>query len=467
MYDRFFEEDQQYVGFFKFPEDPDVVPGHLVIRKKIIEGQIYRIPKDLLSRPDLPLGFGINTNKILNAVGVFRLKGGKDVEVSIFGIQVVSGSSSQLGLYEVYCQSMILKGKTNSMEEVFPKKMIVKIKGLEEWFEKKAVDYSHDGNKISISSEERIIETLFISDQVTIDLECYANFNFKFRDNIVREIVAIVIGFKGEISFPEAIKREEKLRQVFSLFFRKQLRIEEVSFFIPKVDKEFCYIHSDSRDFYGGEIKHRNEAIIRYSDSNLFEKFIKNFLNAEPRLEKLIETFFLMELNHSLYSENAFLTWVFELDAFIKKGEQGDISKDEAMKGFSNPLIDKIDQNNDPILNELFQKFYSLSNERAKFYGETLQTRLNSFFSNTRFFKDLVSSDPEGFFKKIVKTRNHLVHPKLDPNKDVIPTKDLYLYQSKLRLIVYCLILLNLGMNEDLLIERLKVIPYDIVKPLK
>lgn len=466
MFQNFFESDQQYIGFFRFPEDPEKIPGHLVIRKNIIEGQIYSIPKDLLSRPDLPLGFGLNTSRILNATGVFRLKGGKDIEVSIFGIQVVSGSSSQLGIYKIYCQSMILNGETSLLETVFPKRLILKIRGIEDWFEKKTVEYSQEGRKISISSEEKIIENLFISDQVTIDLECYANFNFKLRDNIVREIVSIVISFKEQTSFPEAIKWEEKLRQVFSLFFRKQLRIEEASFFISKVEKEFFYVHSDSRDFYGGEIKHRNEAIIRYSDSTLFKGLIENFLNAEPRLVKLMETFFLMELNHSLYNENAFLTWVFELDSFIKKGKQKNIPRNEAIKEFTLGLAEKLEKNEDPFLGELFEKWYSLANEKTKFDEETLQTRLNRFFSNKRFFKELISSDPEGFFKRVVKTRNHLVHPKLEPNKDVIPTKDLYLYQSKLRLIVYCLILLNLGVNEDLLIERLKAIPYEIVKPI-
>jgi len=34
MFDRFFDPDESYVGFFKFPEDPEMVPGHLVIGKK-------------------------------------------------------------------------------------------------------------------------------------------------------------------------------------------------------------------------------------------------------------------------------------------------------------------------------------------------------------------------------------------------------------------------------------------------
>jgi len=303
-------------------------------------------------------------------------------------------------------------------------------------------------------------------DQVTIDLECYANFNFKYRDNIVKEIISIVIHFKSKTALPEALKWEEKLRQVFSLFFRKQLKIEEISFFIPEVDKEFFYAHSDSRDFYKGEIKHRNEAIIRYSDSILFKEFLEDFLKAGPRLSKLIETYFLMELNHSLYNENAFLTWVFELDAFIKKAKQKNVSKEDAFKDLSKELVQKLEQKNDHLLEELFNKWYVLTNEKTKFYGEALQNRLLRYFSSSRFFKELVSINPEDFFDKVVKTRNHLAHPILRPKKNLIPKQDMYFYQSKLRLIVYCIILLELGVDEDFLIQRLKVIPHSIVKPI-
>ena len=466
MFSRFFDSNQQYVGFFKFPEDADLVPGHLVIKGKTIEGQIYSVPKDFLNRTDIPIGLGLNTSRILNATGVFRLKGDIDIEVSIFGIQIISGSSSQLGIYKIYAQSIILKGKTSSLEEVFPQKLIFKIKGLEEWFEGKAVEYSREGDKIAVFSEKRIVENILLTKDLSISLECYANFNFRYRDNVVREIVSIVVNFEKEISFKEGIKWEEKLRQVFSLFFRKQLLIEEISFFISEVDKEFFYAHSDSRDFYKGEIKHRNEAIIRYSDSILFQKILENFLIAEPRLAKLIETFFLMELNHSLYNENAFLTWVFELDAFIKKAKQKDISKPEAFKHLSKELVQKIEQNNDPFLKELFNKWYDLTNEKAKFYGEALQNRLVRYFSSSKFFREFISVNPEDFFDKIVKTRNHLAHPTLNPKKNIIPTQDMYVYQSKLRLIVYCIILLELGIDEDFLIERLKVIPNSDVKPL-
>lgn len=466
MFDRFFEEDQQYVGFFKFPEDSDMVPGHLVIRKNNIEGQLYRTPKDIIEKPDLPIGLGLNTKKLLSAIGVFRLRDGKDFEVSIFGIQIGSYSSSQLGFYEIYCRSMIIKGKTLSLEEVFPQKLIVKIKGLEEWFEKKAVGFSDEDNRIAVFSEKRIVENLLETDEVAIDLECYANFNFKYRDKIVKEIVCLVVDFKELIPFPEAIKWTEKLRQIFSLYFRKQLWIEEVSLFFPKVDTEFFYAQSDSRDFYKGKIQHRNEAIIRYSDSPLFKEFIRNFLNTEPRLKKLIETFFLMESNHSLYSENAFLTWVFELDAFIKKAKQKDISKEEALKDFSKDLVKRLREDKDPLMRELFKKLYALSNEKAKFYGEALQNRLIRYFSSLEFFKELISTNPEDFFDKVVKTRNYLAHPTTNPKKNIIQKEDMYVYQSKLRLIVYCIILLELGVDETFLIDRLKAIPYPIVKPL-
>lgn len=466
MFSRFFKENEQYIGFFKFPEDTNRIPGHLVIRKNIIEGQIYSVPNDFRSRTDIPVGLSLNANKILNATGIFRLKGGKDIEVSIFGIQIVTGSSSLLGIYDILCQSMILKGSTTSLEEVFPQKLIIKIKGIENWYEQKAVEYSYDENKISIFSEKRIVENLLSTNEVIIDIECYSEFNINYRDNIVKEIVAIVVHFKAKTDFNEALKWEDRLRQVLSLFFRKQLNIEEISFLITGVDKAFFYAHSDSRDFYKAEIKHRNEAIIRYSDSILFKMVLENFLNAEPRLAKLIESFFLMELNHSLYNENAFLTWVFELDAFIKKSKQKDILKEEAFKELSKELVQKLEQKNDPLLEELLNKWYALTNEKAKFYGEALQNRFVRKFSTSKFFREFISVNPEDFFDKIVKTRNHLAHPTLNPKKNIIPTQDMYVYQSKLRLIVYCIILLELGVEEDFLIQRLKVIPNSDVKPL-
>lgn len=239
-----------------------------------------------------------------------------------------------------------------------------------------------------------------------------------------------------------------------------------MSFFVPKVEKEFFYLHSDSRDFYRRGIKHRNEAIIRYSDSIEFKKLLKNFFHAESRLSRLMETYFLMELNHSLYSENAFLAWVFELESYLKKGKQRNISRDEAMKGLSENLILKLKKNYDPLLQELFQKYYSLANEKAKFNGDTLQSRLTRFFKNQTFFKELISTNPEDFFLRVVKTRNYLAHPKLDPHEKVLFGQDLYLYQDKLRLVVYCLIMIELGMDEQLLIDRLKSPIHRNTKPL-
>ncbi|MEX2512349.1 MAG: HEPN domain-containing protein [Cyclobacteriaceae bacterium] len=456
MFQRFFEPDHQYVGFFKFPKDPEMVPGHLVIHKNIIEGQLYRVPIDIAIKADLPFGSGIDTSKIINAIGVFRLKEGKDIELSIFGIHVVSGSSSQLGFYKIYCKSMILNGQTSNLEEVFPEKLVLKISGLEEWYEKNTVEFSHEGEKFFLSAEKRIIEKVYSTEQIDVNLECYATFSFKCRYNSVKEIIELTVHFHESIEFSKAEKWIENLRKIFSLFFRKQLKIEEVSFIIPKVAKEFYYVHSDSRDFYHWKIKDKDEAIVRYSDANLFIEVIKNFLQAEPRLKKLMDSYFLMELNHSLYSENAFLTWVFELDSFIKKGNQKDISREEVMKGFSERLVSKITKKEDPLLEELFKKWYSISNEKAKFFGETLQIRLIRYFGHRRFFKEIISNHPEGFFEKVVKTRNFLAHPTLRPREKVIPPEQMYAYQSKLRLLVYCLILTELGMNEDLLIERLK-----------
>lgn len=467
MYHKFFEEEQPYVGFFKFPEDHELVPGHLVMRKNIIKGQLYRVPEDIIENVDLPLGLGINTSKTLTAIGVFRLKDRKDYEISIFGIQIVSGSSSQLGFYEVICSSMIVKLKINSIDEVFPEKLVIKISGLEEWFEKKAIEFSQNGKKISISSGEKIIENLFTSDQIKIDLECYANFNFKYRDNIVKEIVAIAITFKSQITLKEALKWEENLRRIFSLFFRKQLRVEEVSFFITMVENEYFYTHSDTRDFYKGEVKHRNEAVLRYSDTELFKNIISKYINLKPNVDRLLNTYFLIESNHSLYSENAFLTWIFELDSFIKKDKQQNISQQEVRKSFSKELTLKLEEGRDPLLQELFHHMYSLANEKAKFFENSLQSRLVRYFGEKQFFYELVSNDPEVFFDRVVKTRNYLAHPRIEPHEKVLFGKDLYIYQDKLRLIVYCLILLELGMDEQLLIDRLKNPIQRNTKPLK
>jgi hypothetical protein len=456
MYHRFFEIDREYVGFFKFTEDQDMVPGSLMIRNNTIEGQIYQIPVDIGTKEALPLGLEIDTNKILNAVGIFRLKGGEDFEVSVFGIQVVSGTSSQLGVYKIYCNSMILKEKISNLEEVFTEKLVLKISGLDEWHEKHAVKLKNGGRSISFSTEDSIIETIYVSDLIEIKLECYAISSFTYRNKKVKEVIELVVYFHDSIQFLEANKWIESLRQVISLFFRKQLKIEEVSFFLPEGDKKIYWVYSDSRDFYGREINHRNEAIIRYSDSFLFRKVIKNFLHAESRLKKLMDAYFLMEMNLSLYSENAFMTWVFELDAFIKKGKQRNIPKKDARKEFSEELNHKLEERNDPLLNELFDKWYSLSNEKAKFYGQTLQTRLVKYFGHRAFFKKLISTHPENFFEKVVKTRNYLAHPISKRGKKMIPSDKMYSFQSKLRLLVYCTILLELGVDEDLLIERLK-----------
>lgn len=88
------------------------------------------------------------------------------------------------------------------------------------------------------------------------------------------------------------------------------------------------------------------------------------------------------------------------------------------------------------------------------------------YFSGRNFFTALISTDPEDFFERIVKTRNHFVHPTLKPHKKVILSKDMYLYQTKLRLLVYCVILLELGTDQDLMIERLQKGDFGSIMPL-
>lgn len=369
MYKRFFEPDQKYVGYFKFPKDPDMVPGHLVIIKNTIRGQLYRAPEDIIEDPDMPFGRGLDTRKALNAIGVFRLKDGKDLEVSIFGLQIRSYSTSQLDFYDVVCKSMFINGHFLIVDKVIPQKVIINISGLEEWFEKRSVNFFRDGNRISLSSGSPIIESVYSCDHFTINIECYTNFSLGYRDNYVKEKVLLGVHFHKQIGFQDADQLTHKIRQVFSLFFRLQLKINNISFLFQYEAKEYYYIFSDSRDYFNGAKKNKNEAIIRYSDTELFKEVINNFLNAEPRLKRLMDTFFLMELNHSLYSENAFLIWVFELDFFIKKGKQKNIPREDAMKELSQTLISKLKNNDDPLLEELFEKWYCLSNEKAKFYG--------------------------------------------------------------------------------------------------
>jgi len=58
---KFFEPDQQLVRNYKFPEDPEMVPGHLVCRKNTIERQLNRAEKDIVEREGYHLCILIDT----------------------------------------------------------------------------------------------------------------------------------------------------------------------------------------------------------------------------------------------------------------------------------------------------------------------------------------------------------------------------------------------------------------------
>lgn len=467
MYKLFFEPEQIYVGYFKFEEDPELVPGHISINKNIIQGQLYRAPTDFIEDSKVLPGFGLKENAVLNATGVFRLKDRKDFEISIFGIHLKGYRTSSLDFLEILCQSLIIDGAYNDPKDAILKKVVIKLNGLEAWYDIHTVKSSYSINEVSIKSSPKIVEEIYSSDEFSLALICYGTFSFSYGKSDIKEIKAITIDIHSEMNLMAVKKLIEQIRQIFSLFYNKQLGILEISFSSLCNEEMQYFIFSDHNTYYHKEIKAKNESIIRYSDKEVFKKIISNYLNQKQNIKKVANTFFQIDLNNSTLSKNAFLTYVFELDSFIKKASQVKPSKKEAMRGFSQGLISEIESKSNQNINELFEKWYRLYCEKMYFNSENLQSRLIRNYEHQKFFLELISKNPKDFFNRIVKTRNHLTHPKSEIKVEVLTNHELQTYLSKLKVMIYSIILLDLGVDETFLVEKIKKTPFQDAEPLE
>jgi len=87
-----------------------------------------------------------------------------------------------------------------------------------------------------------------------------------------------------------------------------------------------------------------------------------------------------------------------------------------------------------------------------------LNDKLYTVLENREFIKHLVTNDIKQFCDKVSATRNWHTHPRSIKPNNIIARDEMYNYTSALSIIVHCLILIELGMDEAFLIKRLKVL---------
>ena len=181
-------------------------------------------------------------------------------------------------------------------------------------------------------------------------------------------------------------------------------------------------------------------------EPNLEQLFNAWFDNAEL-LRPVYTLFFGTLYNSEMYAESEFLGLAQALEVFHRR-----TSSDDDDKHFPKEEFEAYRQ---AMLTALPENARSRLRDRLTFLNEySLKDRLDDLFRRvSNDISVLVTEEPDDFIRTVRDTRNHLTHYPATPKRRVLKEDEYFGANKKLRLWLMILLLLELGLNDELVNE--------------
>jgi hypothetical protein len=215
----------------------------------------------------------------------------------------------------------------------------------------------------------------------------------------------------------------------------------------------------------------RADMLFSYQDIKTeFPSLIKNWFEKYELLEHQFNLLFANFYMDKIFSENTFLNLARAAESFHAKTHEGetkmDADKYEEMKKCILEFVDKkmeerflksVEHQDAHVVRYLNQEYHSWLKEKFNFGNQlTLHDRLSSLVDTcSNEVLNSVLGDKETFLRQVKQSRNFYTHYS-EPKKHTLKDGDLYILSEKLKLLLVCAFLLEIGMEHQKLSSLLE-----------
>jgi hypothetical protein len=182
-----------------------------------------------------------------------------------------------------------------------------------------------------------------------------------------------------------------------------------------------------------------------------FCKYFLNWLNKAETLEPLFTLYFGNIFNKSIYLEQRFLSFIYALEFYHRKIIGGDYLERSIYLGELYPILIK------SMPAKIESHFAESLKAKFKYLNEySLRKRLHDIFSKNEKLISLLTNKKNDFIAAIVDTRNYLTHYDDENKGNARRGIALFRLTEKLKLIIEICILVEVGLNEDLINRKIE-----------
>ncbi len=434
------QHNVQYEALFRIPGGPETFYGNFSIENREVIGVFLNVPKSL--RIQSSFGFEVFRTHIPVIHINFVDKRGTEQHATLFETQLGSHRVSEIAEASFYSQYLILGELLDSIQFVIIKEVIMTPGFINQWVLNSEIQTNKYKDGISLKYINREPKVLFEDDNAQVRLNFSASTHWNRYTASITQKTQVQVKLNSTVNLAGAFDLVDQVRKLFTLLINASIPIDDIHLKLA-IDQNYVQIFRSDNRTYSREGKMKAQMIpFTLNELNNYSSIITNWFLLSEGLTVLTNRYLELVNNNQLYTHVSFQSLVGIIEGFAKKSE----AKLKWSKNVKRHLDRVPDQNSREF-------FRSLLAQRDQV---TLLNKFLSVLDNKKFVTELITDDLNRFCKRVVETRHWYTHPLLTKKKEVISEKELSLYERTLRLTVYCLILLELGMDEDYMIKRLK-----------
>jgi hypothetical protein len=447
------ELDKEYIATFIHPDTEEKFTGRIFYKKGEIIGDYFSLPKAASLEPSHPF-LSSNYSDHFKYLYLMLYDGQKHHNGYLIDCYLTKYSTTKFAytVDDSFNGSFRAKGLLigNSIVDFNSLKfdrISLADPSLYYWFTNKNLNFNFtlEGNN-SVNWKKFHEVELYESDQFKVLYRSNLTEKFSRSKSTFNLITDSFVSyeFKSAQPYQQVNEYVEDLRRLFSLFFFAPIGNNPI--YLKSGSDYFEYYKSDSRSF-SKNLNTFEHLPFSMAELDQIKPVINNWFSKDEDFINRTAAYFELDTNRNTYTHISFQVLVNTLERFTN---------------FEKPIVSTSRKKR-----ELIEYFEALQPEKNKInqlrafltkssYSK-LKHKLSLILESYKFIDSLLGEPIEDFVDKIVATRHWYTHPTEIKKENIISDKDLFGYKQTLSKIIYGIILIELGMNEDFFIIRMEI----------
>ncbi|APG64438.1 hypothetical protein LPB136_03255 [Tenacibaculum todarodis] len=372
-------------------------------------------------------------NSIKTIIGVFNGFGKATlVNCKYIGMSIGAGAD-----VKKYSAEYLFKGDfINNPELFYFDNVNIEMTGLLDWTNISAIKNNLINDKKLIIEDFDLIE-IYNSDVFSVELYTSNNINIKRKNNqiTIKENIGLKIkSNKEDINVWKFLNLIKELKKIFFILSNEKTEIDSTTFHKKKEMPVSLYWTGNNSLGSPSPLNPR----IKFDDiKHNLDEIIQNWFEKKD-LHTSIELILEKSINNKLSRENYFLNNCFSIETYHRRFMNYKLFDRTKFKSIKKGILESIEDNTIRNL---------IENNLAHINEPNFRKRLSDFESD---FSTLLPNDwdVEEYIRKIVKSRNYLVHR--SSTKNIFNNFDMLYASIYIEIIIKINVYRSLGINESL-----------------